>query len=535
MLLFLLACAGSPQPPVAGDTDTSPDTDGSTWRSALYPEDWAPGFSVESSFLHDFSYAGYHNSESPLPDTLPSTRFDVADYGADATGGSDSTAAIQAAIDDAADAGGGLVALGAGTYRVDGTLLVSASGTVISGAGPETVLVFTRAGNISDVYHLSFRGTLTEGDDNPLTAEAGAWDTTLAIEDASALSVGDDVHVGWVITDEFVEEHGMTGTWQAFNGTWRPFFRRTVTGIDAEAGTVTVDVPLRYPAQLRDQPSLRRAEGYLSECGLQDLSVSTTATWEDAWSSDRSHAIGMVGVKDCWIQRVQSAPSAVVDAPYHLQSSGIIVRDAKRVTVAESTMELAQNRGGGGNGYLFEVMRSSEVLIRDSTGRAGRHNFIQNWDFGTSGCVFLRTTSTEGGLIYDEGSTEPYWVGASEFHHSLAMANLIDDSLTDDGWGAVNRRSYSSGAGHSATQNVFWNVQGAGTLTSFQYGLGYVVGTGPELVVEVAVSDLNDSAGTAPEDHTEGLGEAATLQPGSLFDDQLARRLARGERLWAAQ
>ena len=31
-----------------------------------------------------------------------------------------------------------------------------------------------------------------------------------------------------------VAEHGMTGTWQAFNGTWQPFFRRTVVAIDRD-------------------------------------------------------------------------------------------------------------------------------------------------------------------------------------------------------------------------------------------------------------------------------------------------------------
>ena len=66
------------------------------------------------------------------------------------------------------------------------------------------------------------------------------------------------------------------------------------------------------------------------------------------------------------------------------------------MTVADAELAHAQNRGGGGNGYLFELMQSDEILVRDSVGRAGRHNFIQNWDFGTTGCVFLRTLSEDG-------------------------------------------------------------------------------------------------------------------------------------------
>jgi hypothetical protein len=239
-------------------------------------------------------------------------------------------------------------------------------------------------------------------------------------------------------------------------------------------------------------------------------------------------------VRDCWIRDVTSATSPLYDdgRGSHLQSGGLIVLHSKRVTVDSVTMENAQNRGDGGNGYLFEISRSSEILIRDATARAGRHNFIQNWDFGTSGCVFQRTISEDGAAVYAEDYEWVTWTGFSEFHHSLAMANLIDDSEATDGWSAANRNDYSSGAGHSATQDVFWNVRGPGEITSLQYGLGYVIGTGEDTAIDVEVWDIYDSAGTAPEDYTEGIGEAETLSPQSLYDDQLQRRLARGESLW---
>uniref|UniRef100_UPI000849EAE3 discoidin domain-containing protein n=1 Tax=Actinacidiphila rubida TaxID=310780 RepID=UPI000849EAE3 len=52
--------------------------------------------------------------------------FDAAAYGADPTGAKDSTPAIQNALDDCQDAGGGTVWLGGGTYRVTGTVEVPA-------------------------------------------------------------------------------------------------------------------------------------------------------------------------------------------------------------------------------------------------------------------------------------------------------------------------------------------------------------------------------------------------------------------------
>ena len=76
-------------------------------------------------------------------------------------------------------------------------------------------------------------------------------------------------------------------------------------------------------------------------------------------------------------------------------------------------------------------------------------------------------------------------VGYSEFHHSLATANLIDSSIFHDGFSIINRGSYSSGAGHTGTENVFWNTSGTGLLRSQQYGWGYVIGTSLALEVEL--------------------------------------------------
>lgn len=86
------------------------------WRSALYPVDWKAGFSdAQDRFLHDFSYAGYHRGEAPIPE-VKGPVFDVcgSPYRADSSGKSDATAAIQSALDGAKAAGGGVVFLPAG-------------------------------------------------------------------------------------------------------------------------------------------------------------------------------------------------------------------------------------------------------------------------------------------------------------------------------------------------------------------------------------------------------------------------------------
>lgn len=489
------------------------------WRSVLYPEDWTPEHGLgDGRFLHDFSYAGYRAGEEPPPEALPAPVLSALDFGADPTYASDSTGPIQATIN--ALPHGGTVLLPEGLYRVDGELLVQTSGVVISGEGPgRTFVHFTREADTNGTIGLAFRGQPSSEGEWPLAEDAGRRSFSVEVLDASGLSPGDAVALGIVITDAFREEHGMEDYWSFSLYHWRAFARRTV--VEVRGNEVVLDVPVRYPAKVRDAASLRPDHRYLREVGLRDLSVSTAVSEEAAWAASRHAAVLFDRVQDGWITTVRSFAPTGFD--FHLQSGGLRVEGSRRVTIAWAEMGFAQNRGGGGNGYLFEVGRSNEVLIRDSVGRSGRHNFIQNWDFGTSGCVFLRTTSLGGAMVSQITTT-----GASEYHHALAHANLVDKSVADDGWGALNRLSSSSGAGHTATESVFWNLRGEGSLWSRQFGWGYVIGTGPDLTVYTELDDISlllSGQGTEPEDHVEGLGEAEGLRPPSLYEDQLARRL----------
>lgn len=515
----------------SGTTESTETGDPPTWRSALYPEDWTPELTdSEGRFLHDFSYAGYHNGEDEPPDDVPGLMRSVLDEGADPSGMSDSTAAIQATIAAVEQAGGGVVLIPAGSYRCDGVLEVGASGVVIRGEGPDSQVWFTRDVDMTSTDHLTFRGSVVQSDEFPLIVDGAARSHVVRVADAASLMVGDSVNVGWVITDEFVEAHQMTGIWMAFNGQWRPFFRREVVGVecDAQGCDVELDVPLRYPALLRDQASLRVETGYLHEVGVEYLAVSTVSDdWEQAWANDLTHAIGFIGVADGWIRGVTSfeSPNSVDDKGRHLMSGGIYVGDSKRVTVSDCVMQRPQHRGEGGNGYLFEISRSGEVLTRDSEGYEGRHNFIQNWDFGTSGCVWLRAR-TEGGVLYTDSTETVSYLGYSDYHHSLPMANLVDASRIEDGWHSVNRTSYSSGAGQSGTQNVFWNSSGSGRIRSFQFAWGYVIGTSGLKVERLLSEGTNfESIFTEPEDWVEGIDAPDQLEPASLYEDQLARRL----------
>jgi len=547
--LTALACAPAPVTAPGGGTgaqapESAPPLDaGATFRSALYPEHWSPGFALDGGrFLHDFSFAGYHAGEVDPPEALPAPVLDVVSgYGADPDGGADATAALQAAL-DAAGADGGTVYLPPGQYRVDGLLHLRHPHVVLAGAGPtQTRLVLAAAPSthpgLSFGANLTVGGELSLGADVPLASDAAALAHTVELSDATALSPGDEVAVGWTLTDAFVAEHGMEGRWDTqaftFHRTWQPFAWRTVVSVDTgtQPHRVQLDVPLRYPAKVRDGASLRAVSGRTVEVGIQSLGLSNAVEEGAAWSGDQVHAVQFLGVRDGWMRDVASFP-ARPDTAAHLQSSGVLVRASRRVTLERVRLGEVQNRGSGGNGYLFELRQANEVLTRGCAGSGGRHNFIQNWEFGTSGCVWLDVLS-ENGLARDSRTSLLTQPGLSETHRALAHANLFDRSTFRDGLALVNRGGWSSQAGHTATQNVVWNCagDGQGVLRAYQFGHGFVVAPRGFASVSTALEDLGAAlfgwgVGTAPEDGVEAAGERA-VEPSSLYLDQRARRLGR--------
>lgn len=88
--------------------------------------------------------------------------INVFDYGADATGSTDSLAAIQAAITAAQNAGGGVVYLPKGTYKITDTLTISDYGVSIIGDGVFDTTI-TINSTTADAISISGAGYLLKG------------------------------------------------------------------------------------------------------------------------------------------------------------------------------------------------------------------------------------------------------------------------------------------------------------------------------------------------------------------------------------
>lgn len=517
------------------------------WRSTLYPENWVPGFSdSEGRFLHDFSYAGYHAGMTGLP-TVKKNMVDItkAPYNADNTGTSDATSAIQQALDDVGQAGGGVVYLPAGTYRIGETggtssvLQMSYDSTVLRGAGADSTFLFNTQTHMRDMDIIQVKGNLYNWFDETATRTNISIDLLnptriLPVTSVSGFHAGDLVIVTSTPTDAFIAEHNMTGKWNArdFEGV---AFLRTIDSVDAGNNLLIIDAPTRYYLKTRDQARVYLAHPHLSECGIENLSLGNAENLDTGWGDNdyllpgtgayevhASHAIHMRCVQNGWIRNVNSfRPSGNSDT-VQLLSNGILLEQCRYITVDSCFFQKPQYKGDGGNGYMY-ILESNDCLVEYSHANQGRHNFDFKYPF-SNGNVILRCLSEN-----------PRY--ASDFHMYLSMANLFDNCTLNGDFLESVYRPYGSTSvhGYTSTQSVFYNTVGMAyhpgknfMVDSRQFGNGYIIGTsGPACLVNIYPVEGMANAyfyDTSPVDFTEGIGTGKDLVPASLYLDQLAKR-----------
>lgn len=520
------------------------------WRSALYPEDWTPSFTDDQGrFLHDFSYAGYHRGEKPLPESVPGPRVDVtqAPYNADPTGEKSASRAIQQAINDVGRAGGGTVYLPPGTYRLhidsfrNEAILVAHSRVVIQGAGTDQTFLFLDETYTRGKAMIRVTPALTgvnwsdvDGKGQKVREDVPARATVIPLDGPPNVSVGEWVVIQYDCTPEWVAEHNMSDGWDSSIG--GPAFYREIVAVDTVENTITIDVPVRYPVKVRDNGRVHRVSRPLEEIGLADFSIGmrehpATTGWGNndhgvfgtgAYDVHSGCAVTFNGVINSWVRDI-STYKPPGNNYAHIHSIGFNFGRSRFLTIRRVSVENPQYRGGGGNGYPF-VVGTQESLYDSLRGINGRHNFT------------ITGQRASGNVIYRGYIANPINSLSADFHAYLSMANLIDNLTIDkDRFDAADRSSSAGVAGFpkhgvTTTQSVFWNNEGLSyrpdrpaIIRSDQYGWGYVIGTrGPAFRVALEVN-----ARTEPRDYLEGEGLGATLQPQSLYVDQLKRRLLR--------
>ncbi|OAQ40290.1 hypothetical protein A5893_04880 [Pedobacter psychrophilus] len=519
------------------------------WRSSLYPQNWKPGMQDSAGrFLHDFSYAGYHRGEKAIPHTKKNiTDVTKSPYFVDNTGKEEVTIAIQKALTDVGQNGGGVVYLPAGKYKVDvsaakaNSLKINYSNVVLRGAGIGKTFIFNDNANVRNVSIIQAKPLSggnwlkPESEVVSITKDLLLPTQTIPVSSTKDFKVGDWIILRSDVTKEFIKEHDMDNLWAtSLVGT---MFYRYITAINKKDNTIQVDAPTRYFLKLRDNARIYKVKPALSEVGIENFSIANqqsvlpglgnlefdtkgTAAYE-------VHGANMIMINsaiNCWIKNVSTYKPEENKDDFHLVSSGILLQSSRFVTVDSCSFQKTQYYGEGGNGYMY-TLGSNDCLIKDCFAAYARHNY----DFKTmksNGNVILRCRGENSSL-------------ASDFHMHLSMSNLFDNTTLNKDFLEAKFRPWGTLPdmhGYPTTQSVYWNTVGEAypkkspyVIDSEQFGWGYVIGTsGPASDVKTSptAGKIKEyEYDSSPEDFKEGIGTGDHLMPKSLYLDQLERRL----------
>ncbi|WP_221031506.1 glycosyl hydrolase family 28-related protein [Actomonas aquatica] len=542
-----------------------------TWSSSLYPTDWSPPHEsgihdfLTGAFLQDFSYAGYAQSAAPLPAPTGPLFDAVATYGADPTGQADATAAIQAAIDAAGAAGGGVVWLPAGHYRLslptdaEACLTLRNSHVVLRGAGPDLTFLHNTTTTMRNARVVLAR-----------PASNGSWNTTAStpvllsrdepgptrevqVADVSDFAVGDTIVLHHPATAAFIADLHMGPGADGVD--WTPSIDRIrgprslhrIESIDTNNRTLTLDSPTRWYLLTRDGARAYRSTSLLTGVGVEHLSIGNDAHPGDGWAesdySDPTRAaydthnsflVELRGVHGGWVRDLQSYNPGNANGA-HLLSNGVLLNYSRQITVRDVVIAHTQYGGGGGNGYGIRLSSANDCLVMDCETGWMRHGIVM-WHIDNAGNVVTGNHDHDTGTQLGNGVATTTAGKGSDHHGVFSHSNLIDaNTVTRSYFEAAYRGASGSDPSHalSAAQSVFWNTTGHAyypgrnyIVHSQQFGTGYVIGTqGNASAINLSEKRPLSAERTDPLDHAEGIGQGATLEPQSLFRDQLARRL----------
>jgi hypothetical protein len=425
----------------------------------------------------DFSGAGYMGGGVKLPDVQARIALEPGD------GIADDTARIQAAIDAVsamplAEHGfRGAVLLKRGTFRVEGTLYMQASGVVLRGEGQDTNGTILYAAGTIRRNILEIGGTAPQLLASTVVRVADLYvpsgAATIRVEDASGFQPGDQVKVRrhgnsrWIheidmdtIYDDLVE----TTQWPAFYLD----FDRIITGIDGNE--ITLDAPIANAIEHRwgGGQILKYVDpGRIEQIGVENLrvdsefdpNVTSTTTYQGqplTYYADENHAVSFAvfgHVKNAWMREVTGV---------HLQHAlAHTNRGSKWVTIQDSRSLDMVSLLAGARRYPFKMTGELTLMQRNYSEKA-RHAFVVD-------------SRVPGPNVFLDSESQIDFL-PSEPHHRWSVGGLYDNitgkiHIIDRGW---------SGGGHgwSGANYVTWNT--VGELSSQQpptaqnYSIGHV-------------------------------------------------------------
>ncbi|MFA6961744.1 MAG: glycosyl hydrolase family 28-related protein [Opitutaceae bacterium] len=501
-LLFTAGCASKPPA-------KQPVKEAQVAHSQLWGRDgelWFP-----AGRLPDFSYAGYHSGEQPIPDYPPTTS--VVAFGARGDDDVDDTAAFQAAL---AETVSGAVIVPPGRYIISDILSITKPGVVLRGAGAEnTTLYFpkpleaikpdsgaTTSGRPTSNYSWSGGLVRLEGKlgSIPLTfitepAERG--DQVITVEKPQSLAVGQWIEVSMTDTkDNTLAIHlysGDAGDISNLKGSTKTSLVTRITEI--KDNRIQLERRLRFDVRPEWKPVVRTFRPTVQDSGVEDLTFEFPVTpYGGHFTEQGFNPVAFVNVANCWARRLKfinpdSGP--MVSGVFNTVSD--VVYESSRAPDKEGQQGHHGIYMGGIGDHLFTRFDIRMKFVHDiSVSHA-------------AGVVVSKGKGVD--LCFDHHKRAPYEI----------LFTDIDLGLGTRPWKCGGGVGLGKNAGARVT---FWNLHAVGPLPEPPKDFA-------PLSINLVGVNVGSSAVVDPAGMWREILSTEELRPADLYESQLARRLAR--------
>jgi len=421
-------------------------------------ERWSP-----QSRLPDFSFAGYHFGNDPIP--AISVTANVRDFGARGDGVSDDTEVFLKAI---ASLSRGALLIPAGRYRITQVLKIAKGHVVLRGEGPDrTTLVFpkplremigespTWAGGVQTKGNWSWGGGVLwcEGRDvgekiADVTVGARRGDTVLAVSNASQIAAGSMIRlVMHEPADGSLGRHlhadaapAGAGMVKAYGGKLVDWASRVVS---VQGTRVTLERPLRLDVRPEWRPELFSSSPTVEEIGLENFSIEFPGTpYEGHFTEKGFNGIFFDGVQHSWVRHV-----TIVDA-----DNGIVFHPGTPAYDISRWITISGLR-------LAVQARSKPINGHHGIALEGPHDcLITDFSIDTQFVHDLTVDSVCCGNVFSRGRGRNLCFD----HHTYApYENLFTDIDAGVGDRLWKSGGPADGGPGSAARETLWNIRAA--------------------------------------------------------------------------
>lgn len=426
-------------------------------QSDLWGQDgksWTP-----QSRLPDFSYAGYHSGEVPIP-TIAVKKNVVTDFGADGEDDLDDTEAFRKGI---AGTKGGALFIPAGHYRIEDILEIKKSNFVLRGAGQEsTILYFPKslgeirqlpAGRPYGGGGIVLKGKRKGEKLTAVTHDAKRGDRSLRVSSAAGLVPGNRIRLRMTNPPDnslschmFAERSCLSKQRQ---GRLKNQARKTREGdalIDWVADiesisdqAIILSRPLRVDVNVDWNPEIWTYKPTLTEVGIEDLAIVFPDTQYAGHQKEAGfHAIHLNGAAQSWVRRV-----TIQDADRGIEITGEH-NTISEVTLTTHWRKPNWGRDGASGHYGFQFLNAQDTLVHDSRITSV---FVHN----------MAVAGFSNGNVYSKITSE---LPLFDHHHSPAYENLFTEIvLTRSGEGLLRTGGVKDGGAFSGARSTLWNIR----------------------------------------------------------------------------